>query len=67
MAKKKVVLLQNEDGTINRVRIDGTEIDVMTAGPVVTRGAMGVSITIADVEISAEVVSPTKSETKSRG
>jgi hypothetical protein len=67
MAKKKVVLLQNEDGTINRVRIDGTEIEVQSAGPVVTRGSIGVSLTLTDVEVSAEVVSPNKSETKSRG
>ena len=70
MAKSKVVLVQQPNtGVISKVRIDGTEFDVTHAGPVVVNGSMGVSLTITDVEVSAEVVEEQpapRSEAKSR-
>jgi hypothetical protein len=72
MAKPKVVLVQQSNtGVINKVRIDGTEFDVTHAGPVIVNGTMGVTLTITDVEVSAEVLndqppSAPRSEAKSR-
>jgi hypothetical protein len=70
MAKSKVVLLQQPNGMVNGVRIDGQEIAVAHAGPVVMNGSMGVTLTISDVEISAEVVeetAPKASGAKTKG
>ena len=72
MAKSKVVFVQHRNtGVINKVRIDDTEFSVTHAGPVIVNGTMGVTLTITDVEVSAEVLddqpsSAPRAEAKSR-
>lgn len=56
MAQKKtsVVLIQGKDGQIRRVRVDGNEFAVMSAGPTMMNGEIGVVMTLTGVEVSGE-------------
>lgn len=50
----KVTLIQGKDGQVRRVRVDATEIAVMHAGPTLINGKMGVSMTLIDIDLTAE-------------
>lgn len=52
-AKTKVVLIQ-VGNAIKRVRIDGKEIEVQRAGPIAVNNTMGVTLTLADVDVTVE-------------
>ena len=52
--KTKVVLIQDPDNVVRRVKVAGAEIPVLNAGPVVVSGGMGVSLTIENADISVE-------------
>lgn len=54
--KTKVVLMQEASGNITRVRVGKAEFGVKHAGPTIIDGTMGVSLTIADVEVTVEQV-----------
>ena len=53
--KAEVVLIQDAASQqVRKVRINGTEIAVAMAAPVVANGTMAVTLTIADVDVSVE-------------
>jgi hypothetical protein len=57
MAKTKVALITNDAGVVDRIRVGDTEIAVAHAGPAVVNGSMGVTLMIADADISVEKAS----------
>lgn len=57
MAKKtmKVSLVQNRDGAVKKIRVDGHEIEVLSAMPTLVNGQLAVAVTLVGVDLSAEV------------
>jgi hypothetical protein len=66
MAKQKVVLLNNASGKVDRVRIGDAEIAVAHGGPAVVNGTMGVSLMIADCDVSVEAAPTEEVDTTAR-
>ncbi|KQP36702.1 hypothetical protein [Methylobacterium sp. Leaf100] len=58
--RTKVTLIQSSDGQVRRARIDGTEVAVVSGGPVIIAGKMSVTLTLTDIDLDAEEASADK-------
>lgn len=54
--KTKITVLQDANGAVKAVRINGVEIPVVHCGPAMGAGQMNFVLTIGDVEIDYEKV-----------